>query len=45
MSALRIGRTLLHNNIIVFMCLVLISVRGCKPQDLVRPEGLGEAIP
>jgi hypothetical protein len=35
--ALRTGHTLLSRNIIIFMFLVLISVRG-----LVRPEGLGK---
>jgi hypothetical protein len=43
LSALRTRRTLLPRNIIIFMFLVLISVRGLsKPQGLVRPEGLGK---
>jgi hypothetical protein len=43
LSALRTRRTLLPRNIIIFlMLLVLISGRGCKPQGLVRPGGLGK---
>jgi hypothetical protein len=43
LSALRTRRTLLPRNIIIFMFLVLISVkRLSKPQGLVRPEGLGK---
>jgi hypothetical protein len=39
----RTRRTLLHRNIIIFMFLVLISVKMLdKPQSLVRPEGLGK---
>jgi hypothetical protein len=40
LSALRPGRALLVRNII-FLLLVLISIRLSKPQGLVRPEGLG----
>jgi hypothetical protein len=41
LSALRTGRALLPRNII-FLLLILIYVRRLsKPQDLVRPEGLG----
>jgi hypothetical protein len=41
--ALRTGRTLLPRNIIIFMFVVLISVkRLSKPQGLVRPDGLGK---
>jgi hypothetical protein len=38
LSALRTRRTLLPRNIIIFMFLVLTSVRDSKPQDVVRPE-------
>jgi hypothetical protein len=43
LSALRTRRILLPRNIIIFLPLVLISVkRLSKPQGLVRPEGLGK---
>jgi hypothetical protein len=43
LSALRTPRTLVPRNIIIFMFLVLISVkRLIKPQGLVRPEELGQ---
>jgi hypothetical protein len=42
LSALSTRHTLLPRNIIIFMFLVLISVRLSKPQGLVRPEGLGK---
>jgi hypothetical protein len=42
LSALRTHHTLLPRNIIIFMFVVLISVRGwVNPQGLVRMEGLG----
>jgi hypothetical protein len=40
LSVLRTGRALLPRNII-FLLLVLISVRLSKRQDLVQHEGLG----
>jgi hypothetical protein len=43
LSDLHTRRTSLPRNIIIFMFLVLISVRGLnKPQGLERPEGLGK---
>jgi hypothetical protein len=39
LSAQSTGRALRPINI--FLLLVLIPVRGCEPQGLVRPEGLG----
>jgi hypothetical protein len=40
LSALCTGRAVLYKNI-VFLLMVLISVRGSKPQGPVRQEGLG----
>jgi hypothetical protein len=41
LPALCTGHALPHRNII-FLLLLLISVRVSKPQGLVRPEGLGK---
>jgi hypothetical protein len=42
LSAARTRRTLLPRNIIIFMFLVIISVRLSKPQGLVQPQGLSK---
>jgi hypothetical protein len=41
LSAIRDGHALPNRNII-FLLLVLIFVKGSKPQGLARPEGLGK---